>query len=263
MRDSFYAEYFRLEDRHWWFLGRRKILLTLLDRYVGRDPDEKRRVLDVGCGTGGMLGHLSRYGSAEGVDSDHAAVSFCRARGLTNVSEASIPPLPFPDARFDLVTAFDLLEHVDDDAAALAEVCRVLAPGGTLFITVPAFGFLWGNQDRISHHRRRYSASVLREHLTAAGLRLRRLTYFNTFLFPPIAAVRLAHRLRPTRGESTSDLEMTDETGATNRVLARVLAAEARLLVRRDLPFGASLLAIAEAPQRSRTGDVVRPGSST
>lgn len=262
MEEAFYREYFRLEDRHWWFLGRRKILLSLLDRYVGRDPEGNRRVLDVGCGTGGMLPYLSRYGSVEGVDSEQAAVSFCRERGLTNVSLATIPPLPFPDGRFELVTAFDFLEHVDDDAATLEEVRRVLAPAGTVFVTVPAYGFLWGDQDRVSHHRRRYSASLLRERLLAAGLSPRRVTYFNTLLFPPIAAIRLGRRLMPRAGEPRSDLQLTDETGSVNRLLVRVLGAEARLLLRRDLPFGVSLLAIAEVPERSANAAAILPAST-
>jgi SAM-dependent methyltransferase len=248
MREDFYADYFRLEDRHWWFVGRRKILLALLDRYVGPDSGT-RRVLDVGCGTGSMLGYLSRYGSPEGVDSEEAAISFCRERGLPGVSVAAVPPLPFPDGRFDLVTAFDFLEHVDDDEGALAEVRRVLSPGGTFFVTVPAYRFLWGNQDRISHHRRRYTASALRDRLISAGLNPRRVTYFNTLLFPPIAAVRLGRRLWPSDGRPRSDLEMTAETGLSNRVLATLFAAEARVLLRRDLPFGVSVLAIADVPR--------------
>ena len=247
MREDYYADYFHLEDRHWFFVGRRKILLTLLDHHVGPDPRGERRVLDVGCGTGGMLQHLSRYGRVEGVDTDEAAVAFCRSRGLQNVSRAAIPPLPFPDSRFDLVTAFDLLEHVEDDAGTLTEIRRVLAPGGTFLVSVPAYGFLWGDQDRISHHRRRYSAGLLRARIAAAGLRPLRVTYFNTLLFPPIAMVRLARRLLPDRPAPVSDLEMTDTTGATNRLLTRVFSAEASLLRRRDLPFGVSLLATGEA----------------
>jgi SAM-dependent methyltransferase len=254
VREDFYADYFRLEDRHWWFVGRRHVLLALLDRHVGPDPSGERRVLDVGCGTGSMLGYLSRYGHAEGVDAEEAAVSFCRRRGLTGVQRAEIPPLPFPDGRFQLVTAFDCLEHIDDDPGTLTEIRRVLAPGGVLFATVPAYQALWGNQDRISHHRRRYSASLLRARLVAAGLEPRRTSYFNTLLFPPIAAVRLARRLLPTNANPRSDLEMTGGTGLVNRLLTKVFAAEAELLVRRDLPFGVSLLAIGARPAEPAQG---------
>jgi SAM-dependent methyltransferase len=254
MREDFYPEYFRIEDRHWWFVGRREILLTLLDRYVGPHPSGTRRVLDVGCGTGTMLGYLSRYGNAEGVDSEGAAVSFCRERGIENVTRATVPPLPFDDGRFHLVTALDVIEHLDEDARTLAEIRRVLAPGGVFVGTVPAYRFLWGNQDVISDHKRRYSAPAFREDLLAAGLVPRRVTYFNSLLFPPIAAVRLGRRLLRRERRARSDFEMTDETGLANRLLARLFAAEARLLLRRDLPFGVSVLAIAEVPTRRSSG---------
>jgi SAM-dependent methyltransferase len=250
MREDYYEQYFRLEDRHWWFRGRREILVGLLDRHVGPDPTATRPVLDVGCGTGAMLETLARYGCVEGVDSEQAAIDFCHQRGLSNVSRATVPPLPFPDGRFELVTAFDFLEHVDDDTAALREIRRVLKPDATCFMTVPAHGFLWSDHDRISHHRRRYGARGLRERLVAAGLEPRRITYFNSLLFAPVAAVRLGQRLLPRRDSPRSDLELPGQTSAVNRLLSRVFAAEAALLSRRDLPVGVSLLAIATAGRR-------------
>lgn len=250
MREDFYPYYFRIEDRHWWFVGRRQILLALLDRYVGADPSGSRRVLDIGCGTGTMLGFLSRYGTAEGIEGDDGAVKFCKKRGITNVTRATVPPLPHEDDRFQLVTAFDFIEHINDDAGALKEVRRVLAPGGSFFVTVPAYRFLWGNQDVIAQHMRRYSARALRDDLIAAGFVPRRVTYFNSLLFPPIAGIRLVRRLLPQNEQPRSDLEMTDETGLANRLLARLFAAEAAVLVRRDLPFGVSVLGVAQAPPR-------------
>jgi SAM-dependent methyltransferase len=245
VREDFYPEYFRIEDRHWWFVGRRNIFTRLLDRYVGPDPGGERRVLDVGCGTGTMLGYLERYGRPEGVDAEPAAVEFCRRRGVTTVTQAAVPPLPFEDERFGLVTAFDFVEHVDDDAGTLGEIRRVLRPGGIFMATVPAYRFLWGNQDEVAHHKRRYTAPEFRSDLEAAGFAPRRITYFNSLLFPPIAAVRLARKLVPAGGEPRSDFEMTDEEGLTNRALARIFSAEGEVLTRRDIPFGVSVLAIA------------------
>lgn len=247
MREDFYAEYNRIEDRHWWFVGRRRIFLSLLDRHLGPDPGGERRVLDVGCGTGTMVGHLSRYGRAEGVDFEPAAVEYCHARGITAVTQAQIPPLPYEDDRFGLVTAYDFLEHLDERAATLEEIRRVLAPRGLFMISVPAFQSLWGNQDVIAHHKLRYRAGQLRNDLIAAGFVPERVTYFNTLLFPPIAAVRLARRLLPDPETPRSDFEMTDESGFVNRTLSRVFSSEAGLLRRRDLPFGVSVLAIASA----------------
>lgn len=254
MREDFYAEYFRVEDRHWWFVGRRRIILAVLGAHLtpaqhGQTP----RVLDLGCGTGTMLGYLRRFGEVDGVDADEHAVRYCHTRGHTRVQLLESAALPFPDHSFDLVTALDVLEHIDDDRRALEEIARVLRPGGTFLATVPAHPWMWGAQDEISHHYRRYTMHELEHRILASELELERLTHFNTILFAPIAAVRLARRLRPPRGEPRSDFEMTRE-GAANRLLAGVFSAEARWLRSRDLPFGVSLLALARAPEPPTTG---------
>jgi SAM-dependent methyltransferase len=244
MREDFYPDYFRLEDRHWWFVGRCRIVTGLLDAALEPRRRDGRRVLDVGCGTGTMLSHLERYGEVSGVEADEQAVEFCRGRGITAVQQADPPPLPFEDGRFDLVTALDVLEHVEEDERLLAEMRRVLRPGGVALVTVPAFRALWGSQDVISHHRRRYRAPELRDRVLAAGLEPTRTTYFNTLLFPPIAAVRLLRRLRRIPAPSRSDFELTRE-GRLNDLLAAVLGFEERLIAAVDLPFGISIACLA------------------
>ena len=242
MERDFYRRYFEIEDRHWWFVGRRAVFLRVLDRHYRPTAPSDSTVLDVGCGTGTMLGHLARYGRTHGVDASAEAVSLCRERGVSGVVQADGVPLPFETASFNLVTALDVIEHVDDDVELLLDLRRVTRPGGMLLVSVPAYRFLWGPQDEISHHKRRYTASLLRERLLAAGWSLERLTYFNTLLFPPIAAIRLLRR--DQRGELRSDFEMT-KPGRLNAVLARVFASEAPLVERADLPFGVSILGLA------------------
>lgn len=243
MKREFYAEYYEIEDRHWWFIGRRRIFLALLDRHLGPGAGS-RRILDVGCGTGTMLGYLSRYGEAEGIDADPEAVRFCHQRGIEQVRQVEPGPLPHDSATFDLLTALDVIEHVDDDTGLVREMARVLRPGGMLLASVPAYRWMWGPQDEIAHHKRRYVARELRERITETGLELRRVTYFNTLLFPAIAAVRALRPYRPGSSDLRSDFELT-APGRTNDLLARTFSAEAWLVPRVNFPFGVSILALA------------------
>jgi SAM-dependent methyltransferase len=246
MDEAFYPAYYELEGRHWWFLGRRKLFLRLLEREL---PAAERplEVLDFGCGTGAFLEHLERFGAVTAVDGDPSAVAFCRRRGRSEVQ--LVPPgarLPLPDAAFDLVTTLDVIEHIEDDVAALRELRRVLRPGGRLLVAVPAFMFLWGKQDEVSHHHRRYTAATLRRALADAGFTVDRTSYFNTILFPIVAAVRLGRRALRRPGSAQSDFELGP--AALNRALAAIFGTEAELVARRDLPFGVSLLALATKP---------------
>lgn len=254
MRTEFYNEYFRIEDRHWWFLGRRRILLRLLDRCLSFPPSsDGLRILDVGCGTGTMLHHLERYGSVQGVDADLNAVRFCHERGVEKVKHAPGEDLPLDEETFDVVTALDVLEHMKDDVAALSEFRRVLRPGGTLVLTVPAYQFLWGAQDEISHHYRRYTRRELTSRLTDAGFSVQRASYFNVLLFPVIAAVRIARRLRRAPVELRSDFEMT-RPGRLNGILGWLFGREAELLGRMNLPFGVSIVTVASRDGSKRNG---------
>jgi len=246
MQKEFYAEYFEIEDRHWWFVGRRRVLLAVLDRYLKHH--KANHILDVGCGTGTMLGYLSRYGHAQGIDADEQAVRFCIERGVGDVQQVTASTLPFADGTFDLVTILDVLEHIDDDAGTLRELHRVLRPGGLLLVSVPAYRFLWGPQDEISNHKRRYVARTLRARLVDAGFRVRRLSYFNTILFPTIAGIRLLRPYHPGSPNLKSDFTMT-RPGPTNTLLGGLFGLEAPVVRRIDLPFGVSILALAQKPR--------------
>jgi SAM-dependent methyltransferase len=249
VKKEFYAEYFKIEDKHWWFVGRRNIFLSVLDKYMPRPADgRERRILDLGCGTGTMLKYLSRYGRAQGVDMDEGAVQFCHERGVHDVQQVGEMPLPFDDGTFDLVTALDVVEHIEDDRAALRELHRIIRPGGMLMISVPAYRFLWGAQDEISHHKRRYTASEVRERTLEAGFKIRRLSYFNTFLFPPIAGIRILRPYKQGSANLKSDFTMT-KPGPANSILGKVFALEAPLVQRTNLPFGVSILCLAYKPR--------------
>lgn len=245
MKEEFYAEYYEIENVHWWFVGRWRIFMDLIATEF-KHRSEEIRALDVGCGTGTMLSHLESLGTAFGVDCSTEALRFCRNRGRHDLGQGVATALPFEDQSFDLVCALDLLEHVRDDVGALEEFGRVCRPDGRILITVPAYQFLWGRQDEISEHVRRYTARELRAKIRTAGLQVRRLTYFNTILFPLVAFVRLSRRRLAClcEGELKSDFTMT-RPGVLNDFLAWILRMESPVLRRLSMPLGVSVLAVA------------------
>lgn len=233
MEDFVYQQLYELEDGHWWFRGRRAVLWAML-RSVG--VPSAPRVLDAGCGTGRNLAEFGALGpAAAGVDPSPDAIAFCRRRGLDGVREAGLEQLPFADGAFDLILATDVLEHIDRDDLAAAELRRVAAPEALLIVTVPAYKWLWSHHDDSHHHRRRYTLTRLRERLAGAGWRPVLQTYFNSLLLPPIAAVRTFARDR-----EGSDYELTE--GPLNRVLELPMRAEAEAIRHgARLPAGVSI----------------------
>jgi SAM-dependent methyltransferase len=246
MEETAYRQFIELEQTHFWFVGRRKIFFHLLDRELGGRAD--LRVLDVGCGAGGMLGPLGRYGHVTGIDTSAELVDFCRGRGFSEVAVCSAYELPVEDGAVDLITLFDTIEHVPDDGRTLRECRRALARGGVLFVSVPAYQFLYANNDRVAHHQRRYTAGRLRGKLTAAGFDRPRVSYFNTLLFPAILPAVLAkkavERIRDP-GDSTNLSHRMRPW--VNRMLATTMGSERHLLAHVNLPFGHSIIAIARA----------------
>jgi SAM-dependent methyltransferase len=248
-----YDQFERLENEHWWLRGRRSIFFDLLDHLLPRDGPVSS--LDVGCGYGGMLRELERYGPAHGVDNFPEAVERCKQRGLERVRMASAYSLPDPDEHFDLLAFFDCIEHLDDDLAALRESHRVLRPGGHVVVTVPAYNLLYANNDRLAHHKRRYTRRELRSKLEATGFELRKATYVNTLLFPVILPLVLLKKLRErlSAGADDSTTNLTHQVpGPVNEALFRVFSSERLALRRVSFPVGHSIFALA-----------VKPGDST
>jgi 2-polyprenyl-3-methyl-5-hydroxy-6-metoxy-1,4-benzoquinol methylase len=247
MEETANRQFVELERTHFWFVGRRRIFFTLLDRELAGRHD--LHVLDVGCGAGGMLDPLARYGRVTGVDMQPELVEFCHRRGFPDVVVGSAYELPAPSGTVDLVTLFDTIEHVPDDRRALRETARVLAPGGLVFISTPAYEFLFANNDRIAHHERRYTVRALRRKLLDAGLEPVQLTYFNTWLFPAILPAVLAGKLAERWRDPGDRTNLSAPIPApVNRTLAAVMGSERRVLLRRSFPFGHSIIAIARRP---------------
>jgi len=245
MQPAEHRRMYRLEDDHWWFVGRRGILQVLLEG-LGLDAG-RTTILDIGCGTGANLALLRRFGRVVASDAFPTALDLCRERGFTNVCGADAGRLPLPAGAVDIVTAFEVFEHLADDGAALAEVHRVLRSGGRLLLTVPAHPFLWSDHDRALDHHRRYTRRLLIRRLTEAGFAVDRLTYCFTLLFPPAAAIRLWERMaRRVRGSNGFPRPNVRETAPwLSRMLLSVLACEAAMLRRMNLPFGLTLAAVA------------------
>src|SRR5215204_4868312 len=241
MMEHTYPILFRVEQSHWWYIGRRKIIAGFVQEICSCVTDRRPRILDVGCGTGANLLLLSKYGEAEGVDVSEDALVFCRERGLEKVKLGAAEELPYDDGTFDLVTALDVVEHIDDDLAGLREMRRVLRSGGHVLLFVPTFMFLWGLQDDVSHHRRRYCLSELRRVLEQAGFQIERTTYANITFFLPILLLRKLMRVTGIKAATENNINVP----ALNGVLGRLLGAESFVLKYMNIPFGVSGLCVA------------------
>lgn len=242
MQQHTYAIMDRVEDSHWWFVGRRAILESFLHNIILgiRNPKSAIRILDVGCGTGANLEMLSQFGAAEGVDVSDDALEFCRLKGL-KVQKALAETLPYADETFDVTTALDVVEHLDDDIAGLKEMFRVTKQGGHSLIFVPAFMWLWGVQDDISNHRIRYTKKQIVERLEKAGFTIERATYANWTFFAPILVGRTLMKLTGIKPESENNVNVT----TLNGIFGKLFGAERYWLTRFGFPFGVSIVIVA------------------
>lgn len=251
---DYYAKYYAFESGDWWFIARRQIVLGLLQDALARHdpaPDAKRVLLDAGAGTGITLNYLEPLGTLVGADFSAEALRFCRQRGHRRLLQADVARLPLASDTFDVVTCLDVVEHITEDEEALAELFRVLKPGGVLALTVPALPFLWSEHDVINHHRRRYRRRRIQRMVTRAGFEIERLSYYNFWLSPLATAARLIKRLWTWAFPQIVQRITADNTylpRSINWLFARIFASELALLRRTSLPYGISLICIARKP---------------
>ena len=249
MQQHTYAIMDEVEGSHWWFVGRRAILESFLRGIVARlagpakagTQNDSLHILDVGCGTGANIEMLSAYGDAEGVDVSDDALAFCTRKGL-KVQKGLAETLPYEDGSFDLTTALDVIEHLDDDVAGLREMFRVTKKGGYSLFFVPAFMWLWGVQDDISNHRIRYTKRQIVHRIEQAGYEIERATYANWTFFTPILAGRTIMKITGIKPESENNITVS----ALNGLFGKLFAAERFWLRRFNFPIGVSIVIVAK-----------------
>ncbi|MBN1219498.1 MAG: class I SAM-dependent methyltransferase [Anaerolineae bacterium] len=243
------------EDLHWWFASRTRALNAVMGSLLPQTPDF--RLLDVGCGAGNMIHHLSRYGQVKGLEIDARPVKVAHERGYDVDLFDVTKPMPFGNNSFDAVTALDVIEHNKDDMAILTDTYRILKPGGHIIITVPALMWLWSHNDDINAHVRRYTAGEIKQKLAQAGFAIRRVTYNNFFVFPLAASLILLRRSSKSEpklashhlDEAEYQVEMEPASPPVNAMLTLVGRVEAALIRRVNLPIGTSLIAVGQKPE--------------
>jgi SAM-dependent methyltransferase len=235
-----------LDQHHWWFTARRRILSSVIRRVVR--PPANARILELGCGTGHNLDTLAKFGKVEASELDDYARELATQRLGRKVEKVALPDLSkFPADAYDMIALLDVLEHVPDDKGSLAAILTRLKPGGALLVTVPANPWMWSAHDVAHHHHRRYRKAEIAALATAAGYEVELLSPFNTMLFPLIAGIRLINK---ARGHDSADDALPSKP--VNGALDKLFGAEAGLIGRLPFPFGVSLIAVLRRPAAAR-----------
>jgi SAM-dependent methyltransferase len=241
MERAAYREMADLDQRHWWYQARRKILEDLIRRSIR--PPGNAQILEIGCGTGHNLEMLGKFGRVDAVELDDESRAIAEKRLGRAIVSARLPELAgIPDGKYDLIAALDVIEHIDEDAPAIAAIAGKLKPGGKFIMTVPAHPWMWSAHDVVNHHKRRYSKAALKRLIEGSPLKLDKVGYFNSLLFPAAVAERVASKVR---GKDDADVKLP--AAPLNSALRAVFAAERHLVGRLPLPPGLSLFAVASA----------------
>ena len=249
------------EDTYWWHVGKRLLVQNLIKQYLGAKGSEQVRALDVGCGAGRVLQMLSEHGQAFGTDLSQLALEFCQKRGFREVCQADmIAGLPFPASSFDLITALDVVEHLEDDGAGLRNLWEALKPGGLLIVSVPAYQFMFSYWDDNLGHKRRYTLGSLQRELLAANFKIEKISYSNTSILFPAVTFRLLKGLwlrfkKQPEPEQVIEMEALEaETDFVsvpkflNNFLIKLYQVESSVIGRWRLPCGLAVLAAARKP---------------
>jgi len=239
MNTEMYRIFFEIQKKHWWFTTKKKIVLETIGRYT--KISKGHLILDIGCGSGLMLNSLEKLATTSGMDMSDEAISFSHEIFSGTIQKGSLPSdVPYPNNQFDLITALDVIEHIDDDQASLKKIRDLLKENGKCIITVPAYMCLWSHFDELNEHKRRYTKMELLEKLKLAGFSIEKLSYYNTILFPIVYIVRKLNNALNRNG--SSEIEMPNST--VNTLLKSVFGIEKYILRYCNMPFGVSLIAV-------------------
>ena len=239
MNIEMYRIFFNIQKQHWWFVTKKDIILDAIAGHVQLQKDNT--VLDIGCGSGLMLNALDELANTSGMDMSDEAIQFSKEIFKGSIKQGSLPDnVPFSNESFDLITALDVIEHIDEDIESLKAIRYLLKPSGKAIITVPAYMFLWSSFDEMNEHKRRYTLPELRQKLISAGFQIEKISYFNTILFPIVYIVRKLNNLLGRDG--ASDVDMPGRP--MNFILKSIFGLEKYLLRLMNLPFGVSILAV-------------------
>ena len=238
MRTNLYEDLYQTEDVHWWHRAKRAVVRKTVETHL--PPHSK--LLDIGCGTGKNIESLASQYTVFGVDPAAEARTFCAQRKLQNIYDGTAEALPFDQNTFDGVLFLDVLEHVDD-TQALREAYRVLKKDAYLFITVPAYQWLWSGWDAALHHKRRYTKETLVHLLKSEGFAVQKISYFHSFLLVPLMVTRWIKSFFPSP-EYASDFQLNNSF--INSLLLFMSSLERRIITRYDVPFGTSILCVAQ-----------------
>ena len=248
MERHVYERMAEIDRDHWWFVGRRRILTGLLERW--RPRKDALKILEVGCGTGGNIAMLQQFGTVDAIEPDDYARAFAAERTGVEIKGGYLPNVPLKDAHYDLIVLLDVLEHIPDDRGALEALRPKLAPGGRLVLAVPAMPSLWSGHDVAHHHQRRYTKSTLEAVVKAAGFHTLRRTAFNTLLLPAIVGVRWLNKALGRKGGDEDRIP----PAPVNGFLTWLFGAERHVAVRGLFPAGVSIALVAEPVLGSGSG---------
>lgn len=253
MDKNYYRKYYDYERTHWWFITRNTLLMKIIEKNI--PVTSQLKILNVGAGTGFTSELLGRYGTVTSIEYEQSCVELVNEKTNLHLIEGSILNLQYGDNTFDLVCAFDVIEHVEDDTKAVSEIIRVAKKDGHVFVSVPAFNSLWSRHDEINHHFRRYKQEqVLSLFKQRNNLQSIYYTYFNFFLFIPIYFARksagIIRKLKGTKIPQSTQLSTDFDIagkGFLSALLKWIFSIEIPVVEKKQkLPFGVSFTLLAK-----------------